>query len=116
MDGMCKFMHYLLLSSPFLTQAVTVGSELPGWKRILSKGGGELPVKVLQSVLAIMASSSSQLTCLADSLWCMSRSFARLVSGAVDEVDELEVVSGPGKGKPEHRCSDSASPQNCAGA
>lgn len=95
MDGLCKFMHHVLLSSPFLTQAVTVGGELPRWKRILSSGEGELPGKVLQSVLTVMASSSSQLKCLADSLWCMSRSFARLVSGAVEEVDELEVGQLP---------------------
>lgn len=79
MRGLCKFMHHALLCSPALTQAVGEGTELPRWQRMLSGGTSEVPAKVLQSVLTVMASSCSQLTCLADSLWCMSRSFARVM-------------------------------------
>eukprot|EP00892_Ulva_mutabilis_P007259 jgi/Ulvmu1/4905/UM020_0191.1 len=85
MDGLCKYMHHALLNSTILMSAVKSQSSLPDWAAILSARQGNLSVEVLNSVGTVMASSSSQLTCLADAIWCMLQSFTRLATSAADE-------------------------------
>lgn len=90
-DGLRKFMYHTLLQSKTVVQSSSVRSPPPGWHQILEDGIGAVSADVFESVLTVMTSSSSQLTCLADSLWCMSRSFARLKCTTSDTTDDQQV-------------------------
>jgi len=95
MDGLCKFVHHALLNSPVLMQSMHSNADLPDWTAMLSVTKGELSGPVLQNVLTVMASSSSRMTCLADALWCMIRSFTRPMNRAATKksTDEVETLA-----------------------